>query len=58
MIRLDMRSHGDTDFYCGPQGYDTVQSGSCVGASVPEQNADPNFRASSQLWLLKNLRFA
>ena len=41
-----MRSHDDKDFYCGPHGYDTVQSGSCVGSTVPEQNADPNFRAS------------
>jgi hypothetical protein len=41
-----MSSHDDKDFYCGPQGCDTVQSGSCIVATVPEQNADPNFMAS------------
>jgi hypothetical protein len=41
-----MMFHSDKDFYCGPQGYDTVQFGSCVGATIPEQNADPNIRAS------------
>jgi hypothetical protein len=41
-----MMSHGDKDFYCGMQSYDTVQSGSCVGATVPEQNAASNVRAS------------
>ena len=41
-----MRSQGDKDFYCSPQSYDTVQSGSCIDANVPAQNAAPNFRVS------------
>jgi len=41
-----MRSLDDKDFCCGPQSYDTVQSGSCIDATVPAQNAAPNFRAS------------